>query len=203
MQIVFGITYTPEVIDYPELAMTRVRVQLAASAWTDNGDGTISATVSDVNIFSQMSLVEWEPDADKDFPAIISYETFDTYIVLTSSADITAEIAGYLTLGVDSASIGASEVQGNVVTSVNGQTGDITIPIAVEFMNVNDMTILPAGWSTGTWSSSVAPAYETSGGTCYYYESTCLGTVTGDRFVCTLTKGNPSPLYVTPLNDEL
>lgn len=195
--------YTPEVVDYPEIAMTRIRVQLATTAWTDNGDGTVSATVTDANIFSQMSLIEWEPDEGKDFPLLLGYETFDGYVVFTSDEDIATAVAGYLTLGVDSASIGAGEIQGNVVTSVNGQTGDVTIPIAVETMSIGDMTILPAGWTAGTWSSSVAPAYETSGGTCYYYEATCLGTATGDRFVCTLTKGNPSPLYVTPLNDEL
>lgn len=191
-------SYTPQTINYPKIAMARIPVDIEPADWTDNSDGTVSATVSHENIFKEMSLIEWEPDDGYDFSEQGDYETFDGSIVFTLPETPTTKISGYVTVGVDSAQVDASVLPASVVTSVNGKAGDVVIPVGVESIDGLSYTIAPSAWISGTFTYA-----DGESGSCYYYETDCVGTKAGDRFVATFSTGNAVALYVTPLEDKL
>lgn len=198
MHLTLVATYSPETIDYPRIAMVRVPVDIDATDWIDNADGTVSVTVTHSNIFKEMSLIEWEPDDGYDFKEAADYETFDGSIVFTMTDTPSAKISGYVTLGVDSAAVDGSTITSDVVTSVNGQTGDVTVPIAVESIDGLSYTISSSAWTAGTFTYAGDES-----GACYYYEADCMGSASGYRFVATSTSGNSTALYITPLADKL
>lgn len=182
--------------DYPQMAMIRVRVDVSPTDWTDNADGTVSVTISNSNISEQMSLLEWEADSGYDFPTKGKYETTDGYLILTLADTPTTQVSGYFTLGVDSRSIDPGTIGPNVVTSVNGMTGDVTLDIP----QGNPLTF-PVHFEVYDWRTDSPQLYVPWASDGWLQAECSCDAYSGDRFVCTRADGMiQGPVYAIPVN---
>lgn len=199
IEIILAAQYTPEEVDYPKVALTNTDVYIEPTEWTDNDDGTVSATVLNPNIFEQMRLLEWEPDDGGDFTEKADYETQDGSVIFTLQTEPTNTISGCATFGVDSAKIDVDKIQPEKVLDVNGNTGHVVVKEGTESIdNIGTLTIGTDGWESGTFTYA-----DGESGACFTKEWECEGSATGDRFICNFASGNPAPLYFTPLDDKI
>ena len=74
----------------------------------------------------------------------------------------------------------------------------MVIPVCVESIDGLSYTITSSAWTSGTFVHA-----DGESGSCYSYETDCVGAKDGDRFVATFASGNSDALYVTPLEDKI
>lgn len=186
--------------DHPKLAMIRVRISVASQDWTDNTDGTVSVAIANSNITSQMSLLEWEPDNGHDFPTKGKYATTDGYLTLTLTDTPTTTVSGYFTLGVDSGSVEPGSIGSNVVTSVNGMTGDVTLTLP----QGSTATVSDIGpFTTSAWYNGSTYYSFNANSSWLQAQCECSSSAFGDRFICTKAEGVQGPVYIIPIQEYL